>query len=310
MPTATLWPVKLFLLSHSISPGSAGANQTWNLGAMIPTITVHANMLVASTTPSTGLYPNANINYDDGYVKQFFKTSSTALQSYGKFNHNGALTGTVITTYSDPIDYLHLPCNFNDTYIDSYAGSNYTSPSVTPTYIRFGTTTVTADGYGTLVVPTATYTNVMRVHMHSLNRDSVANSSSGSYYTKDEYFWYSPGTHYPVAGYYNYDGVMHSFYISSNLTGLKENSKQFGVVELYPNPASDVLNIHFPVYSAKGMQLFIYNSIGQEIKALNSETMPTDDIKINTSDLPKGIYILQVKSNGNLLKAKRFVINR
>lgn len=298
------------VISNSISPGSAGANQFWDLSAMTQTYTGGVNISTAASSPSASLYPGANIAYNDGYVRQFYNTSATALQHYGKFNNNGLFSATVITTYSNPIDYLHLPCNFNDTYVDSYAGSQHTTPSVTPTYIRFGTTTVTADGYGTLALPTATHANVMRVHMHSINRDSIANNSSGSYYTKDEYFWYRPGTHYPVAGYFNYDGVMHSFYISGNLTGLNDRHNESLAFELFPNPVSELLNIHFPVSPTGKMQLAIYNSLGQELKTIDANAALSVDQAINISEFSNGIYILQLKENGTLLNSKRFVISR
>ncbi|MDP1802201.1 MAG: hypothetical protein Q8L81_12665, partial [Bacteroidota bacterium] len=246
-------------IGNFISPGSAGANQNWNLTAISPTVAGPANTAVAATTPSGSLYPNSNINYADVLMSLFLKTSTTALQNYGKFHHAGSNPGKLVTIYSDPIDMLHLPCNFNDTYTDSYQGTRYSTTNTTPTYIRFGSYTITADGHGTLTLPNGSYTNVMRVHMHSINRDSIANNSSGSYYMQDEYLWYLPGTHYPVAGYINYDGVMHSFYIYSNITGLKERNAESLSFDLFPNPASDQLNIHFPVASTEKMQLSIYN---------------------------------------------------
>ncbi|MEO6305815.1 MAG: T9SS type A sorting domain-containing protein [Bacteroidia bacterium] len=298
------------VISNSISPGSAGANQSWNLGAMTATGSGLANTYVAATTASGSIYPNSNVNYQDALMSLYLKTSTTVLQNYGKFHHAGSNPGKIVTTYSDPIDMLHYPVNFNDTYTDSYVGTRYSTSNTTPSYIRFGTYTVTADGYGTLTIPSGVYTNVMRVHMHSINRDSIANNSSGSYYMQDEYLWYLPGTHYPIAGYINYDGVMHSFYMSSNLTGLKENHSNLFALDLYPSPASDIINIHFPVSANEKMQLGIYNSLGQELKTIALETTATDDVKISTSDLSNGIYILQVTDKGNILSSKRFIINK
>jgi hypothetical protein len=298
------------VIGNFVSVGNAGAHQTWNLTAFSPTVSGPANTVIAANTPSASLYPNSSINYSDVLMSQYYKTSTNVLQNYGKYHHAGSNPGKLVTIYSDPIDMLHLPLNFNDTYTDSYLGTKYSTTNTSPTYIRFGTYTITADGYGSLTVPTGSYASVMRVHMHSSNRDSIANNSSGGYYIMDEYLWYQPGTHYPVAGYFNYDGVMHSFYISGNLTGLNDRKNESLAFELFPNPASELLNIRFPVSPTGKMQLGIYNSLGQELKTIDANATLTVDQAINISEFSNGIYILQLKENGTLLNSKRFVISR
>lgn len=297
------------IITPTIAPGSAGANQNWNLSAMSFSATGNVTISTTASTPSSSPFPSSNVSYRDGILHQFFRTSPGGLQYYGDFYYSGSFTGTTIVSYTDPVDYLHLPLNFNDTYIDGFQGTKVLTSGIAPTQIRNGTATVTADGYGTLTVPTGSFANVMRVHMQSAIRDSIANSSLVAVLTQDEYLWYRPGTHYPIAGIIYYDGDMRGFYISSYPTGLKENNVGSVAFELYPSPASDHVNIHFPISSTDKTQVSIYNSLGQELKTFAPETM-SDDVKINVSDLPNGIYILQLSSNNNRLTGKRFIINR
>ena len=63
---------------------------------------------------------------------------------------------------------------------------------------------------------------------------------------------------------------------------------------IYPNPVQNELTISEGVGN-----ITIFNALGQPIRQLNNEETLTT---INTSDLPKGIYILQLqKVNGQVV---------
>lgn len=66
------------------------------------------------------------------------------------------------------------------------------------------------------------------------------------------------------------------------------------LVQIYPNPVQDELTITEGI----GM-ITIYNAIGQPIRQINNEEVIT---KINTTDLPKGIYTLHLqKTDGQVV---------
>jgi predicted outer membrane repeat protein len=70
-------------------------------------------------------------------------------------------------------------------------------------------------------------------------------------------------------------------------------------LKVFPNPVQNELNI----VDGQG-QATIYNLLGQEVRTFNVQT---SSFKINTTDLPKGQYILHItQSNGNVI-TKRFV---
>ena len=70
-------------------------------------------------------------------------------------------------------------------------------------------------------------------------------------------------------------------------------------IEIYPNPAKNSLNI--VSYAAEINSISIFNLNGQEV--LN-KTVIANQIRINTSSLVNGVYIVDIKSNNNIVKRK------
>lgn len=67
-------------------------------------------------------------------------------------------------------------------------------------------------------------------------------------------------------------------------------------INIYPNPAQDVLNVALNTVSEQEASLVLVNTVGQVVwKGKISQSNAT--LKINTSNLARGIYILKYKSN-------------
>src|ERR1039457_6406917 len=66
-----------------VSPGNAGANQTWDLSATVSSGSGSFTYTTASSTTYASSYPNANVatNASGEYV--YYKTSATTWQFYG-----------------------------------------------------------------------------------------------------------------------------------------------------------------------------------------------------------------------------------
>ena len=68
---------------------------------------------------------------------------------------------------------------------------------------------------------------------------------------------------------------------------------------VYPNPASDVLNIEVNASQASEMSISVYNIMGQNVMNQNVNiTTGVNTRCINTSELNSGIYFVTVKANG------------
>jgi hypothetical protein len=73
-------------------------------------------------------------------------------------------------------------------------------------------------------------------------------------------------------------------------------------VKIYPNPVQDRLMIS----NTNGIKnIVVYNTLGQQIRQLTVDN--NEQLSIDTNDLPKGIYTVQLqKTNGNMI-TKQFV---
>lgn len=82
------------------------------------------------------------------------------------------------------------------------------------------------------------------------------------------------------------------------------NSDQF---QLYPNPASDYVIIEFDDSKSRPKSLKFINQLGQvkkEISVINS-----DDIHLTISDMPLGLYIVEIMSIDGHKLMKKLIIN-
>jgi len=299
-------------VTPTISPGSAGANQVWNFSTMTLSTSTSATIQPPASTPSAGLYPTANISLVDGFISDFCRVNTNSMQEIGNYYNGGSPVNMCVTTYTDPVDYLHFPFNFNNTYTDAFYGSsNNTMVGQT----RSGSITVTADGYGTLIIPTGTFVNVMRVHSTMTYTDTVFSTTFFTARSKDEYLWYLPGTHFPVAGVAFFTNPNpkeqdHAYYISQYLTGLNEIDNPLSAVKLFPVPASEVLNITIPNGVSGKLEINIYNSLGQKIKTVNQNNESLS-LSLNISDLAKGVYFMRmIDLQDNLSITKSFIVDK
>ena len=79
-------------------------------------------------------------------------------------------------------------------------------------------------------------------------------------------------------------------------------------VLIYPNPAHDMVYVHFNRQTGAELQFELLDIRGQVILRQNGQLVPGEsDIHISVSSLPLGLYQLLVRENGNLLIGKRLV---
>lgn len=67
-------------------------------------------------------------------------------------------------------------------------------------------------------------------------------------------------------------------------------------VNVFPNPASDVLNINFELNSVQNVEISLYSIDGKVVNAISNSTSTVSEA-INTSKLDAGVYILDVTTD-------------
>jgi hypothetical protein len=89
---------------------------------------------------------------------------------------------------------------------------------------------------------------------------------------------------------------------TSNINMLDRNNEI--KISVYPNPATDVLNINLSNANLKNSHLCITNVSGQQL--LNT-SMIGADAKINIEDLSNGVYFVTITNQNGLNQTVKFV---
>jgi hypothetical protein len=293
--------------ANYVSPGNAGANQTWDLSAMVSSGSGSFTYTTASSTTYASSYPNANVatNASGEYV--YYKTSATTWQFYG------AVT-SVTMSYSNPEDMLRFPFTYNNSYIDTWATTFINGGY---TFYRTGKDSVSADSYGTLITPAGTFTNVLRVHFVQNYQDSVYISSTSmiTTYHNDEYMWYLNGNHNPIATVYDLTSssgpLAQQGNYMSNVSGINEPSVLISY-NLFPNPSSENLNVNLNLKEDQKIEIKIFNLSGEliEVPVSANAKQGTNDYRINVNNLPAGIYFAEMILNGQSTSTRRFTVSK
>jgi hypothetical protein len=217
--------------------------------------------------------------------------------------------------YTDPEDLLHYPFSFNNTYTDTWATSFGGGGD---TWYRKGKTTVTADGYGTLITPVSTYNNVMRVHFVQIYSDSIdlCGFPYKITYNNDEYFWYKDGCPTPIAAIYNLTSsgsnpVKGSVYLSTPL-GTNDLNDIITSYNVSPNPAIDKMNLGFTLRENKKVEIKIFNALGENVQNSQIEQGLQGDnaIQLDITQLPGGVYFAQYVIDNNVNQTQKFIVSK
>jgi hypothetical protein len=279
-------------------PGNPGPGETWDFSNYSgPNVATYSGVNPAGT-PYVGLYPAADVcSYAPGPGQyEYLEDDMAATHLLGANAASASLNFS-----ANKQTFLVFPLTYNDTWTDTYqaSGNNAGFP-----FTRTGTITAEADGYGTLITPNGTYTNVLRIYYYQTFTD---NSSSGSYDGEQStWSWYKEGIHYPIFSITDalYDGFP-SFSMGTYNdapTGFDEPAAA-EFVSVYPTPANAELFVKLG--SSSSLRNYELTDITGR-KILSGE-LSRQLNAINTQNIPAGHYMLRIISD-NAVQTKKVVI--
>jgi hypothetical protein len=109
-----------------------------------------------------------------------------------------------------------------------------------------------------------------------------------------------------ICGIVNYDTVV----VHASGVGLSEQAIIKNSVNVFPNPATDNLNITLNFDLEKEFtKIEILNSLGQLIRE-EEIVFKNKNAAIKTSDLPNGVYLLNLRGDNSFSVVKRFTVAR
>lgn len=88
--------------------------------------------------------------------------------------------------------------------------------------------------------------------------------------------------------------------------GIEENNYADQLYEVYPNPASHIINFNLKSYSPKQHNLKLYNSHGKLIKSIELNKYNSNHIR--TDYLDSGLYLYTITSENKIIQKDKIVI--
>ncbi len=290
-----------------VSPGAAGANQSWDFSGL----SVHYNPQSTqywnpTATSYGGDFPSATVAKEDLSIQGeyiFMENSATELKILGNASAQRSLV------YTDQHTLFTFPFTYNSSITDNFAG---TVTYMSLTLNRAGNTSISGDGYGTLILPNNTFTNILRV-------------KTVEHYT-DEYVGQLVRT-FDIIKHEWYDGIhkmpllfieevaskmdtsaqptLKKVFLSSYAAGI--NSPVINnEINIYPNPVEDICHLSFVLTEKTNMKISVINLMGQKLIEYPEKIYMSGiyNENLNLENLAKGTYFLQIKSNEKTIQKK------
>ncbi len=201
------------------------------------------------------------------------------------------------------VDGFTYQWKINDSFITDI-GNSYEA-------IQSGTYYVTISNAGCEVSsPEGLTVTVIEPIIPTITLDGPAMTSSNAI----SYQWYFNNLIIPGATNVNYTATLSGNYyvITTDPNGCEASSEVVSVdltnvnelynyqnIQIFPNPTAGNLMIHLErPFSNDILELRLLNTLGQLIKRENHSNFSTQQIQWDLSDLPKGIYFIEMEENG------------
>lgn len=306
MVTGTYTYTDVSFPQGTFSPGSPGANVTWNLANVQSSITGGGTVFygVCPSIPECSTFPTANrylsvLNPNGSQTddKNMYLVSSSQIEALGGRNETANSTLTYTDTYIElkfPTVYLQ---SFTDTSSVPVGSGGVTSTSEV----------TTADGYGTLITPAGTYTNVLRVKKETI----LTNSFNGNPSTISQtisYTWYKNNRE-QIATFVDINNSTFpisavgpsSFTYTTNSGLATEESQAKKSLIIYPNPVKDGKLWINATSNIKIKSVTIYDMTGKQVFARSENKMiaVAGKYTIDLQNYPNGNYIVKIITDKN-----------
>ena len=254
--------------ASGIFPGPSGANQSWDFSTLQSLGTEVTQVVDPATTPHGSDYGDANLAVGEDSSFLYYKGSASAFEFYGlTTNENSAV-------YTDPEEHLIFPLTYGTSNTDVFNGIGRATISGFGqlSTFRYGTGQMEADGYGTLILPTGTYNDVLRVKFVSMQTDSVSLFFIDSVVntTITSYQWLKAGTHAPLLSITEistelqpqpiYRGTYYDHTVGINMP---ERTAQLTGFRVSPNVSAISSRISFELNEAGQVNISLVNLLGE-----------------------------------------------
>jgi hypothetical protein len=302
--------------STTVIPKATGAGQSWNFTSLVSnTVTEVSTYTTSASTPSASSFPLAPIAESDGTgAFSYFRSIGANFEFWGIDDGAGS-----IISFTNPAVVAAFPINFGYSGSDTYSGL-VSVATTTGTVSGFVQTNAT--GTGTVTLPgSIVFTNCLQ--LRSVNTVTLLVGTFPSSFTVNtvstEYSYYTGAQKFPILTV-NYETEIASTILGPTVTVtskvLVNNAVLTGITDLnfdalnynvYPNPATDAVNVNLTNEKNETVSLIVMNNLGQVVKSVVIGNVSDVNYHLSTFDLKSGIYYIKT-SVGDKSTTKKLII--
>jgi len=304
--------VGLYADTTGISIGASGANHLWDYSNLIIGATKNEEDY---TTNDTSGFPAATASYYySAGMENVIKVDTAEYSVLGELNHPVPYMAPVTTMiYSYPQKIFSYPFNFSDEITNPFVGLILPYYQSIPATYRNGISATFADGWGTLLLPSKTFTNVLRVKIIEDYTDSIVTTNPPHdtlmNVHKEQYLWYDGINKNPLLKILLTPGInnkiIKSILVAEGFNGINNLSDCKIEFNLYPNPADNHSMLTVTTTERVIVSISILDMTGIEMVKLTAQTfnLGTSFVPIDFGTLPGGLYFVKCESSlGSVVK--------
>lgn len=288
--------------------GQLGANQTWDLSNLTGVGAAFSyDVVETESTLYAPAFPNSNYAYEVMDMYFYWHGSSDAIEDHG---FAMMIEGyTMIQIYADPKTQIEFPLTYQSTGTDDFEST--TDMAGFFTMDESGTRNWSVDGYGTLILPSGTYSDVLLIHVeeNSISEQDVFGTVIEMETTVDEYIFYAADYQFPL-GIFSTITTDDGFQQQTTQDGAVLNTQSVSVSEtafqelqLAPNPANNELRVAVPAHMGQGMIEVIALS-GQIVHSERLSGEESSNFQLSVTDLPRGMYVVQLRTEKEVFRSR------
>ncbi|MDP5171285.1 MAG: T9SS type A sorting domain-containing protein [Bacteroidia bacterium] len=112
----------------------------------------------------------------------------------------------------------------------------------------------------------------------------------------------------PVSGGFSGDVTIDWISFGVNTVGIDQD-EFVSQMRLFPNPAETIIHLEYSLSATAKVELAVFNLVGQQVLAddLGMKTLGQQAHTFDTALLPPGMYVLQVRTDGQQAGSMRFI---
>ncbi|MDD2564392.1 MAG: T9SS type A sorting domain-containing protein [Salinivirgaceae bacterium] len=296
----------LMLTTQNVEIGEKGENVTWDFSHVSMKNDFVANFADPKSKNDGLIFPKANIKLEEFENQFFFEANERESKQVGYISKEGN-----VIKYSEPFVKMKYPFGYGDTFSGKYAGECLKDgKSVGPINGRYS---VTADAYGTLILPGAlTYSNALRINE---TQTYIQYINDEKYEITHEAFrWYVQEHRFPVfvvvQSQWKYpNGKVHNatrtvynpvvIYHGSDALAITSTQLE-RKLSVFPNPILNDFSVRVFTDSPKDVLLQIFDIKGNLIHMIdhlkNLEGEMLFSVSAKNLGMESGIYLVKVNS--------------